>query len=186
MASMPHVRPARDRRMGPEVDGSGRPMSVRRPMDAERARAKIRDARLARAEQEEPGMGRTPVGVGIIGFLVLMAGVAHVLAGLTLMGYVAFWEGDAGQWVVPVGRALTLVIGLVFVVSGIALWWTFPWAWTLTNFVAVLGLLDAVFVLFATHDVSPGLAVALLPAVVLWYLNQPNIKAAFQVDDSGG
>jgi hypothetical protein len=129
-------------------------------------------------------MGRTPVGVAIIGFLVLMAGVAHVFAGLTLMGYVAFWEGTLGSGLFLWG-AITLVIGIVFVVSGVALWWTFPWAWTLTNFVAVLGLVDAVFVLFATHDVSQGLAVALLPAVVLWYLNQAHIKAAFQVNDTG-
>lgn len=130
-------------------------------------------------------MGRTPVGVAIIGFLVLMAGVAHVFAGLTLMGYVAFWDGELGSGLFLWG-ALTLGLGIVFVISGVALWWKFSWAWTLTNFVAVLGLVDAVFVLFATHDVSQGLAVALLPAVVLWYLNQPTIKAAFEVDPADG
>jgi len=50
--------------------------------------------------------------------------------------------------------------------------------------VAVLGLVDAVFVLFASHDVSEGLAVAILPVVVLWYLNQAHIKAAFEIDDA--
>lgn len=130
-------------------------------------------------------MGRTPVGVAIIGFLVLMAGVAHVFSGLTLMGYVAFWDGELGSGLFLWG-AISLVLGIVFVVSAIALWWKFPWAWALTNVVAILGLVDAVFVLFATHDVSQGIAVALLPAVVLWYLNQAHIKAAFQVDDTGG
>jgi hypothetical protein len=128
-------------------------------------------------------MGRTPVGVAIIGFLVLMAGVAHVFAGLTLMGYVVFWDGTIGSGLFLWG-GFTLVLGLAFVACAIGLWWKMSWAWMLTNFVAVVGLVDAVFVLFASHDISEGLAVALLPAVVLWYLNQDHVKVAFEVDEA--
>ena len=128
-------------------------------------------------------MGRTPVGVAIIGFIVLMAGVAHVFAGLTLTGYVVFWDGTIGSGMFLWG-VLTGAVGLVLMACAVALWWKLSWAWTLTNFVAVLGLVDAVFVLFASHDVSEGLAVAILPIIVLWYLNQPHIKAAFEIDDA--
>lgn len=121
-------------------------------------------------------MGRTPVGVAIIGFVVLMAGVAHVFAGLTLMGYVTFWDGVLGSGQFLWG-ALMLALGIVFAICAVALWWQFRWAWMLTNLVAIIGLLDAVFVLFASHDLSQGVAVALLPLAVLWYLNQPHIKA---------
>ena len=127
-------------------------------------------------------MGRTPAGVVIIGFLALMSGVAHVFAGLTLTGYVVFWDGKMGTGMFTWGL-FTLAIGVIFVACAIALWWTRPWAWMLTNLVAVLGLVDAIFVMFASHDISQGLAVALLPAVVLWYLNQDHIKHAFEVDD---
>jgi hypothetical protein len=126
-------------------------------------------------------MGRTPVGVAIIGFVVLMAGVAHVFAGLTLTGYVVFWDGTIGSGLFLWG-VLTGLIGLLFVACAVGLWWKLSWAWMLTNLVAVLGLVDAVFVLFASHDVSEGLAVAILPIVVLWYLNQAHIKAAFEID----
>ena len=126
-------------------------------------------------------MGRTPVGVAIIGFVVLMAGVAHVFAGLTLTGYVVFWDGTIGSGLFLWG-VLTGLIGLLFVACAVGLWWKLSWAWMLTNLVAVLGLVDAVFVLFASHDVSEGLAVAILPVVVLWYLNQTHIKAAFEID----
>ena len=128
-------------------------------------------------------MGRTPVGVAIIGFVVLMAGVAHVFAGLTLTGYVVFWDGTIGSGLFLWG-VLTGLIGLLFVACAVGLWWKLSWAWMLTNLVAVLGLVDAVFVLFASHDVSEGLAVAILPIVVLWYLNQAHIKAAFEIDDA--
>src|SRR6478735_3693432 len=107
-------------------------------------------------------MGRTPVGVAIIGFFVLMAGVAHVFAGLTLAGYVVFWEGTLGSGMFLWG-IVTLLLGLLFVACAVALWWKLSWAWMVTNFVAVLGLVDAIFVLFASHDVSEGLAVAILP-----------------------
>jgi len=128
-------------------------------------------------------MGRTPVGVAIIGFFVLMAGVAHVFAGLTLTGYVVFWDGTIGSGLFLWG-VLTGLVGLLFIACAVALWWKLSWAWMFTNFVAVLGLVDAVFVLFASHDVSEGLAVAILPVVVLWYLNQAHIKAAFEIDDA--
>jgi hypothetical protein len=127
-------------------------------------------------------MGKTPVGVVLLGFLALVAGVAHLFSGLTLMGYVAFWEGELGSGMFLWG-AITFALGVAFMACAIALWTTATWAWLFTNFVAVIGLVDAVFVLLASHDVAEGFAVALLPIVVLWYLHQPATRAAFRVDE---
>jgi hypothetical protein len=128
-------------------------------------------------------MGRAPVGVVLLGFVAVLAGIAHLFAGLTLMGYVVFWEGELGSGMFLWG-AITTALGIAFMACAAALWSTATWAWLFTNFVAVIGLVDAVFVLLASHDVSQGVAVALLPLVVLWYLHQPGIKAVFRVDES--
>jgi hypothetical protein len=45
--------------------------------------------------------------------------------------------------------------------------------------VAVLGIFNAVMILFATADLAKGLAAALLPGIVLWYLNTAGVKDAF-------
>ena len=127
-------------------------------------------------------MGKTPVGVVLLGFVALVAGVGHLFGGLTLMGYVVFWEGELGSGMFLWG-AITFALGVAFMACAISLWTMATWAWLFTNFVAVIALVDAVFVLLASHDVSQGLAVALLPIVALWYLHQPGIKAAFRIDE---
>lgn len=128
-------------------------------------------------------MGKTPVGVVLLGFVALVAGVAHLFSGLTLMGYVVFWDGELGSGMFLWG-AITFALGVAFMVAAISLWSTATWAWLFANFVAVIGLVDAVFVLLASHDTAQGVAIALLPIVVLWYLHQPGIKAAFRVDET--
>ena len=128
-------------------------------------------------------MGKTPVGVVLLGFVALVAGVAQLFAGLTLMGYVVFWDGEMGSGMFLWG-AITFALGVAFMAAAISLWSTATWAWLFTNFVAVIGLVDAVFVLLGSHDIAQGVAVALLPIVVLWYLHQPGIKAAFRIDET--
>ena len=128
-------------------------------------------------------MGKAPIGVMLLGFVAIVAGIAHLFSGLTLMGYVVFWDGELGSGMFLWG-AITFALGIAFMACAVALWSSATWAWLFANFVAVIGLVDAVFVLLASHDVAQGLAVALLPLVVLWYLHQPGIKAVFRVDES--
>ena len=47
---------------------------------------------------------------------------------------------------------------------------------------AGLGLIDAFFLWLATGDFSYGFMAALLPLVVLWYLNSKDIKGAFGIE----
>ena len=65
-------------------------------------------------------MGKTPVGVVLLGFVALVAGVAHLFAGLTLMGYVAFWDGELGSGMFLWG-AITFALGVAFMACAIAL-----------------------------------------------------------------
>ncbi len=126
-------------------------------------------------------MLRPPVGVAILGFLALIAGVANLIVGLQLTGWVVIGPGSLGSGVFLYG-VLTLILALVFIAAAYALWATRPWAWLFASFVAIFGLINSVFVAIATQSFVDGFAVALLPLVTLWYLSQDDIRRAFKVD----
>ena len=123
-------------------------------------------------------MLRPPVGVALLGFVALMAGVAYSVMGLRYAGYVVFGRGDIGQGLLLWGL-LTLLVGILFFAAAFALWATQPWGWLFTHYLAIFGLLEAFFVMIANNSLTDGIAVALFPLVVIWYLNDRDVKAAF-------
>jgi hypothetical protein len=126
-------------------------------------------------------MSRPPVGVALLGFVALMAGFAFAIMGLRFTGYVVFGRGAIGDGLFLWGL-LTLITGIMFWFAALALWSTEPLGWLFAHYLAIFGLLDAFFVWIANDSLVDGLAVALFPLVVIWYLNQPNIRAAFGMD----
>ena len=128
-------------------------------------------------------MLRPPVGVALLGFLCLMAGFAFSIIGLRYAGFVVFGRGDIGDGLLLWGL-LTLLAGIMFFVAAFALWATQPWGWLFAHFLAIFGLLNAVFVWIANNSLVDGLAVALFPLIVLWYLNDKDIKAVFGMEST--
>ena len=126
-------------------------------------------------------MLRPPVGVALLGFVALMAGVAYSVMGLRYAGYVVFGRGDIGQGLLLWGL-LTLLVGILFFAAAFALWATQPWGWLFTHYLAIFGLLEAFFVMIANNSLTDGIAVAIFPLVVIWYLNDRDVKAAFGMD----
>jgi cytochrome c oxidase subunit IV len=126
-------------------------------------------------------MLRPPVGVALLGFVALMAGFAYLIVGLRYSGYVVFGRGDIGEGLLLWGL-LTLLVGIMFFVAAFALWATQPWGWLFAHFLAIFGLIEAVFVMLANNSLTDGLAVALFPLLVLWYLNDREVKGAFGLD----
>ena len=128
-------------------------------------------------------MLRPPVGVALLGFLCLMAGFAFSIIGLRYAGFVVFGRGDIGEGLLLWGL-LTLLAGIMFFIAAFALWATQPWGWLFANFLAIFGLLNAVFVWIANNSLTDGLAVAIFPLIVLWYLNDKDIKAVFGMEST--
>ena len=124
-------------------------------------------------------MLRPPIGVAILGFYALMAGVANLFVGLYLTGYVVFGEGSLGEGIFLWG-VLTIIVAAIYVAVAVALWSMQPWAWVFANFMAIFGVVNAVFVTIAASSLGAGLATALLPLVVLWYMNRPEIRDLFE------
>ena len=126
-------------------------------------------------------MLRPPVGVALLGFLALMAGFAYTVMGLRLSGYVVFGPGSIGSGTLLWGL-ITLGCGIAFIVVAFSLWATQPWGWLFAQILAIFGLLDAFFVMIANNSLTDGLAVAIVPLVVLWYLNDKQVRAAFGME----
>ncbi len=126
-------------------------------------------------------MLRPPVGVALLGFVALMAGFAYTIMGLRFTGYVVFGRGDIGEGLFLWGL-LTLIVGIMFFAAAFALWATQPWGWLFAHYLAIFGLLEAFFVMIANNSFTDGLAVAIFPLVVIWYLNDRDVKAAFGMD----
>ena len=126
-------------------------------------------------------MLRPPVGVALLGFVALMAGFAYSIMGLRYTGYVVFGRGEIGDGLFLWGL-LTLLVGIAFFAAAFALWSTQPWGWLFAHYLAIFGLLEAFFVAISNNSFTDGLAVAIFPLVVIWYLNDRDVKAAFGMD----
>jgi hypothetical protein len=119
-----------------------------------------------------------PIGIAILGFLALMAGFAYLLLGLNWVGAVAFGPVRSGEGVGLTG-ILAIIVGVIYIAAGLALWSLQPWAWAFGMILSVFGLFEAVLVAFAADSIAAGFGAALFPAVILWYLNTNDVKAAF-------
>ena len=116
-------------------------------------------------------MLRPPVGVALLGFLCLMAGFAFLDHGPRYAGFVVFGRGDIGDGLLLWGILTLPRRRSCSSLPAFALWATQPWGWLFAHFLAIFGLLDAFFVMIANNSFIDGLAVAIFPLVVLWYLN---------------
>ena len=60
------------------------------------------------------------------------------------------------------------------------LWSLQPWARWFAMFMAGLALFEAVLAFFQFPGSGVGFAMAIMPILILWYLNTPEIKAEFE------
>jgi len=73
-------------------------------------------------------MKRPPVGIIVIAFFALMAGLANLVVGVRITGWVVFGPGDFGNGSFLWGL-LTLGIGIAYLAAAAALWAKRSWAW---------------------------------------------------------
>jgi hypothetical protein len=128
-------------------------------------------------------MLRPPVGVALLGFVALMAGLAFLIVGFRYAGYVVFGRGDLGDGLFLWG-ILAIISGVLFIAAAFSLWATQPWGWLFAHYLAIFGLIEAVFVMIANNSLTDGIAVALFPLLVIWYLNDKDVKGAFGLEST--
>jgi len=120
-----------------------------------------------------------PLGVLVLGALAIAIAIIRLLLGLQLIGLAIFsdvnLEGTGVFWT----GLLTIVVGIIYLAVGWALWSMRAWALVFTMIMAVFGLVDAMFVRIATSNVAWGIAAAAIPAFLLWYTSREDIRDAF-------
>jgi cytochrome c oxidase subunit IV len=125
---------------------------------------------------------RRPFGITVLAILFVAAGISYLMLGFQLTTAVTFGPLPAGQGTWIWGWLLVLT-GLAFLAGGLAAWRLERWGWGLGHFLAILGILEAIFALLGTGNLNYALATTAFPFLLLWYLNRPSVKLAFGLAD---
>jgi hypothetical protein len=136
-----------------------------------------------------------PTGVTLLAAVAAITGVLDVLAGLGDIGIAGGFLSDHGfgdnlDSVMTIIGVVLVAIGVLGLATGFGLLRGRNWAWLITRLWAsvciVAGLVGAGLSLLSDTITSQILAAmvgsagaAVAAAVVLWYLYQPQVKAAF-------
>ena len=130
-------------------------------------------------------MKNPPVLISVIGFFAALAGFGWLFFGLRVLGF--DWFGLLGDLPafesVGIWGWLAVGTGVLWILIAVGLWALQPWAWLTAMIIAGLSLFEAVLAFFQFPGSGIGLAMALLPIIMLLYLNSTGVKVAFGVKD---
>ena len=130
-------------------------------------------------------MRNPPILISVLGFFAALAGFAWIFFGLRVLGF--DWFGILGDLPafdsVGIWGWLAVGLGILWLLVAGGLWALQPWAWMTGMIIAGLALLEAFLAFFQFPGTGYGFAMALMPALIIWYLNSAPVKAAFGVGD---
>jgi hypothetical protein len=126
-------------------------------------------------------MRNPPILISVIGFFAMLAGFAWLFFGLRLLGFDWFTVlGDvpdfeqAGLW-----GWLYIIGGALWIAAAFGLWALQPWAWMVAMVVAGFALFEAVLYMIQYPGTGIGLGMAILPFIIVLYLNGRDVKSQF-------
>jgi Predicted membrane protein (DUF2127) len=122
-----------------------------------------------------------PTGITVLAILAAIGGVFGILGGLALIsvGTVVATSSGLGGLAAVLGL-IALAYGILSLVLAYGFWTLQPWAWTLGVGLEVAGIVINVLQYINNTSALGGTIFSIaINAIVLWYLYQPNVKAAF-------
>ena len=126
-------------------------------------------------------MRNPPILISVIGFFAALAGFGYLFWGLRVLGF--DWFGAFGdlEAIESVGLWgwLAIAVGIAWLLTAFGLWALQSWARTIALIVAGFSLFEAVLAFFQFPGTGIGFGMAIMPALILWYLNSPEVKDAF-------
>jgi hypothetical protein len=126
-------------------------------------------------------MKNPPILISVIGFFAALAGFSYLFFGLRVLGF--DWFGALGDLPefnsVGLWGWLAIIVGIGWLAVALGLWALQPWARIFAMVIAGISLFEAVLAFFQFTGSGVGLGMAILPIVLLWYLNSREVKAAF-------
>ncbi len=126
-------------------------------------------------------MKNPPILISIIGFFAALAGFGYLFFGLRVLGF--DWFGALGD--LPVFERvglwgwLAIMTGIVWLLAALGLWALQPWARLFAMIIAGFAIFEAALAFFQFPGTGVAFAMAIMPALILWYLNSSEVKAAF-------
>jgi hypothetical protein len=126
-------------------------------------------------------MKNPPILVSIIGFFGILAGLAWFVLGLRILGFDWFTVlGDVGKFEQSgIWGWLAIISGVIWIAASVGLWTLRPWAWMFAIIVAGLALFEAFLWFLEYPGTGMGLAMSIMPLLIILYLNSRGVKAAF-------
>lgn len=131
-------------------------------------------------------MRERPTGVTILAILAVVAGVFGILGGLALFGLGGMLGAAGGGGLAGMAAIfglVTLALGVAYLALAYGFWNLAPWAWTLGVGLAVFQLVWIAIQAVLSGDIVNALVGSIVSiavaAVILYYLMQPHVKAAF-------
>jgi hypothetical protein len=128
-------------------------------------------------------MKNPPILISVIGFFVALAGFAWILIGARMLGF--DWFGILGD--LPAYESvglwgwLAIGTGVIWLLAAFGLWSLQPWAWLFAMIVAGFAIFEAVLAFFQFPGSGIAFGMALMPVIIVLYLNSASVKAAFGV-----
>jgi hypothetical protein len=132
-------------------------------------------------------MKNPPILISVLGFFAAMAGFAWLFFGLRLLGF--DWWGALGDVEafesVGIWGWLAILGGILWIAAAFGLWSLRPWAWMTAMFVAGFAIFEAFLWMIQYPGSGIGLAMMLLPGIIVVYLLSSGVKEAFGLDKPG-
>ena len=100
---------------------------------------------------------KRPFGITILAIIFGAAGLSFMLLGFQMTTAVTFGPLPAGTGTWFWGWVIVLT-GLAFWAGGLAAWRLQPWGWMLGHILAIVGIIEAIFVLLGTGNLGYALA----------------------------
>lgn len=124
-----------------------------------------------------------PTGVTILAVLAAIGGVLGLLGGVALLGLGGIAAGATGNAAFFGMGAFAGIISVAIAIASLAFaygaWMLQPWAWSLGVVLQLVSLVWAVLLVISGGDIfSQGISIV-IAGIILYYLNQPHVKAAF-------
>ena len=131
-------------------------------------------------------MRNPPILISVIGFFAALAGFGFLFFGLRVLGF--DWFGALGDLPafnsVGIWGWLAIAAGIAWLLVALGLWALQPWARLAAMIIAGVSLFEAVLAFIQFPGSGLGFSMALMPGLILIYLNGSDVKAAF--DEAGG
>ncbi len=130
-------------------------------------------------------MKNPPILISVIGFFGVMAGFAWIFFGFRVLGF--DWFGIFGDLPalehVGIWGWLAVATGILWLLIAFGLWALQPWAWLTAVIIAGISLFEAILAFFQFPGTGIGFGMAIMPVIMLLYLNSASVKAAFGMKD---